>query len=316
MQSLPLALLALLALLVPGAELARADPGSTVCPCPAPRAQPEPRRLALRGGGLAEEQSERERKLAAALDKLRGITTQLQDAANADEDQVLASPRVALRRPAGAWGLGLPAVQRPARPPRARRPGVLLQRLLSIWRDRVVSNGQDVIGYTSWGQPLSRDPVNAVVYNPDELSDDSQLEAEEERDAGRYAPTPEGIASAMEKVDWIRDVVDRLSPENVNAGPPRCFAVFWAPPQLTSSSPSLTPLPWLSPALRGPGTRAHAPSFPAPLRFGAGLEKMGMKLEDFQPSMNPMGTEMGNLTRIMEVGLMCCVFMRVQGVKL
>jgi hypothetical protein len=37
------------------------------------------------------------------------------------------------------------------------------------------------------------------------------------------------------------------------------------------------------------------------LRFGAGLEKMGMKLEDLQAQMNPSGTTMGNLTRIMEV---------------
>ena len=65
MQSLPLALLALLALLVPGAELVRADSGSTGYPCPAPRAQPEPGRLVLRGGGLAEGQAERERRLVA-----------------------------------------------------------------------------------------------------------------------------------------------------------------------------------------------------------------------------------------------------------
>jgi len=48
---------------------------------------------------------------------------------------------------------------------------------------------------------------------------------------------------------------------------------------------------------------------------GAGLEKMGMQLEDFQPSTNSMGTDMGNLTRIMEVCLMRGVFMRVRGLK-
>ena len=42
---------------------------------------------------------------------------------------------------------------------------------------------------------------------------------------------------------------------------------------------------------------------------------MGMKLEDFQPSTNSMGTDMGNLTRIMEVCLMRGVFMRVRGLK-
>lgn len=85
------------------------------------------------------------------------------------------------------------------------------------------------MGYTSWGQPLSHNPVNAVVYNPDELSDDPEVEAEEERARGRHAPTPEGIASAMEKVDWIRDVVDRLSPENINAGPWRCLRCHLGP---------------------------------------------------------------------------------------
>ena len=266
MQSLPLALLALLALLVPGAELVRADSGSTGYPCPAPRAQPEPRRLVLRGGGLAEGQAERERRLAAALDKLRGITTQLQDAANADEDQVLSAPRLAVCRPAGAWGLCLQWLAG-ASAPRAPPASCCSFCCASGVTDRGVSDGQDVIGYTSWGQPLSRNPVNAVVYNPDELSEDSQLEAEEERAAGRYAPTPEGIASAMEKVDWIRDVVDRLSPENVNAGPLHFLLSFWAPPQLTSSSLFNSPSLALACFAWTGKTRAHVPSSCALLRL-------------------------------------------------
>ena len=74
------------------------------------------------------------------------------------------------------------------------------------------------MGYTSWGQPLSFNPTNAVVYNPDDYSDESDQDANEERDRKLRTPTAEGIASAMEKVDWIRDVVDCLSPENVTAG--------------------------------------------------------------------------------------------------
>jgi hypothetical protein len=36
---------------------------------------------------------------------------------------------------------------------------------------------------------------------------------------------------------------------------------------------------------------------------------MGMKLEDFQARMNPSGTTMGNLTRIIEVRRMCVFFL-------
>jgi len=28
--------------------------------------------------------------------------------------------------------------------------------------------------HTSWGQPLSMNPVNAIVYNPDDYSDESE----------------------------------------------------------------------------------------------------------------------------------------------
>ena len=38
----------------------------------------------------------------------------------------------------------------------------------------------------------------------------------------------------------------------------------------------------------------------------AGLERMGCKLEDLQPRMNPSGMEMGNLTAIMEVYTCAC----------
>lgn len=34
----------------------------------------------------------------------------------------------------------------------------------------------------------------------------------------RLAPTAENIESAMYKVEWMQDVADRLSPENVIAG--------------------------------------------------------------------------------------------------
>ena len=51
---------------------------------------------------------------------------------------------------------------------------------------------------------------------------------------------------------------------------------------------------------------AHGNTYSCPLLlFGAGLENMGMKLEDFQARMNPSGTTMGNLTRIIEVRRKC-----------
>ena len=110
---------------------------------------------------------------------------------------------------------------------------------------------KDLLGHTSGGEPLSINPTNAVVYNPDEYSSEATSEvAEETRRQERLAPTAEGIASAMQKVEWIRDVVDRLSPANVIKG----------------------------------------------------LEDMGHSLEDLQPRMHhgSAGTEMGNLTRILE----------------
>jgi len=107
----------------------------------------------------------------------------------------------------------------------------------------------DVMGYTSWGDPLSMNPTNAVIYNPDEYSEESENAQEAfERKRERLAPTAESIKSALEKVEWIQNVADRLSPENVIAE----------------------------------------------------LEKRGQKLEDLQPRMNPSGTEMGNLTTILE----------------
>ena len=98
----------------------------------------------------------------------------------------------------------------------------------------------------------------------------------------------------MDKVEWIRDVVDRLSPANVVAGLGGCVedAAF-------CSECSCRALQELTPRPRG--TQTCLSSF---LTCGAaGLERMGNSLEDLQPRMNPAGTEMGNLTRIMEVKL-------------
>ena len=78
---------------------------------------------------------------------------------------------------------------------------------------------EDVMGYTSWGAPLSNTPTNAVVYNPDEFSDASEPEQRQfEEQRQRLAPTAESIASAMDKVQWIRNVVDKLAPAEVIAG--------------------------------------------------------------------------------------------------
>jgi len=37
-----------------------------------------------------------------------------------------------------------------------------------------VARGQEEVMHTSWGQPLSMNPVNAIVYNPDDYSDESE----------------------------------------------------------------------------------------------------------------------------------------------
>ena len=88
-----------------------------------------------------------------------------------------------------------------------------LKRVVDECEDR---EDHDVMGYSSWGAPLSNNPTNAVVYNPDDYSDESSDSLERHR--ARYAPTAEGIASAMDKVDWIRNVVNDLAPEKVIAG--------------------------------------------------------------------------------------------------
>ena len=79
------------------------------------------------------------------------------------------------------------------------------------------------MGCTSWGAPLSNKPTNAVVYNPDDYSDESE-DAEEVRRRELLKPTPASIASAMEKVEWVRDVMDRTSPASVIAGAMKCCA--------------------------------------------------------------------------------------------
>jgi hypothetical protein len=91
-------LAALLAINLPGAELVSTQPGCAGCPaCPSHPPKPAPRLLPLRGGGLAEEQEQREKRMQETLDKLRGFTTQLEAAANADEDQVLVASCVTSR---------------------------------------------------------------------------------------------------------------------------------------------------------------------------------------------------------------------------
>jgi hypothetical protein len=82
---------------------------------------------------------------------------------------------------------------------------------------RMRMRNQDTMGYTSWGAPLSNKPTNAVVYNPDDYSDESE-DADEVRRRELLKPTPASIASAMEKVEWVRDVVDRMAPASIIAG--------------------------------------------------------------------------------------------------
>ena len=88
----------LVAINLPGAELVSTELRCVGCPgFPAHLPKPAPRLLALRGGGLAEEQALREKRMQETLDKLRGFTTQLEAAANADEDQVLVASCVTSR---------------------------------------------------------------------------------------------------------------------------------------------------------------------------------------------------------------------------
>jgi len=158
---------ALLPLCVPSAELIQpaARTGlqlaASICAC----STLERPRLVLRGGvDQAQDQMARESRMQNALSRLKGITCELQRAADEGEDK-------------------------------------------------------EEVMHTSWGQPLSMNPVNAIVYNPDDYSDESE-DAQEafEKKRDRLAPTAENIESAMYKVEWMQDVADRLSPENVIAG--------------------------------------------------------------------------------------------------
>jgi hypothetical protein len=116
--------LMLVATNVPGAELVSTELGCAGCPgFPAHPPKPAPRLLALRGGGLVEEQAQREKRMQETLDKLRGFTMQLEAAANADEDQVLFASCLASRVPEPAVSSRPPPLPRPALcTPRNRRP--------------------------------------------------------------------------------------------------------------------------------------------------------------------------------------------------
>ena len=107
-----------------GAELVSTELGCAGClGCLAHLPKPAPCLLALRGGGLAEEQAQREKRMQETLDRLRGFTTQLEAAANADEDQVLVASCVASRGTEPAVSARPPPLPRPAHStPRNRRP--------------------------------------------------------------------------------------------------------------------------------------------------------------------------------------------------